>query len=35
MDNNNQNKDPNKRKRIQSAIIMLVICLGITVFLLR
>src|SRR5699024_7528520 len=31
MNNNNQNNDPNKRKNIRSAIIMLVICLGLTV----
>ena len=30
MDKNNQNKDPNRKRRIQSAVIMLVICLGLT-----
>ena len=30
MENKNQNKDPNRKKRIQSAIIMVVICLGLT-----
>ena len=31
MNNNNQNNDPNKKKNIKSALIMLVICLGLTV----
>lgn len=31
MNNNNQNNDPNKKKNLKSALIMLVICLGLTV----